>query len=288
MPASTDTPTPQLEKFYRAATNLVRLLPDFLIIGTQRGGTTSLYNYLADHPAIGAASIKEVHFFDSQHFEQGMAWYRAHFPSALQKYYLERTQKREFITGEATPYYLFHPHTARRVASLLPAVKLIVMLRNPVDRAYSHYYHEIAGGHEHLPSFEAAIDKEEERLASECENMQANEHYISYNHRHYSYLARGRYVEQLPTWLTLFPQDQILMLQSEDFYADPIAVYEQTLNFLKVPKALPEGQKQTFQKYNITTPPRMDTATRKRLLAYFEPYNARLYAYLGKQFAWDK
>lgn len=287
MPAPTDTPTPQLEKLYRAATNLVRLLPDFLIIGTQRGGTTSLYNYLTEHPAIGSASIKEVHFFDSHHFEQGTAWYRAHFPSALQKYYVERALKSEFITGEATPYYLFHPYAAKRAASLLPKVKLIVMLRNPVDRAYSHYYHEIAGGHEHLPSFDEAIDNEEERLAGECEKMQANERYISYNHRHFSYLSRGLYVDQLTAWMSLFPKDQFLILQTEDFYANPTAIYEQTLNFLHIPGDLPAAQKQTFQKYNSTTPPRMDTATRKRLLAYFEPYNARLYAFLGKNFVWD-
>src|SRR5229473_3108964 len=161
--ASTDRPTPLLEKLYRATTNPLRLLPDFVIIGTQRGGTTSLYNYLAEHPSIGAASIKEVHFFDTSHYKQGLAWYRAHFPPFVQKYYTQHVQKQAFITGEASPYYLFHPFAARRMANSLPHVKLIVMLRNPVDRAYSHFYHELEGGHETLPKG-TVLDIEERRL----------------------------------------------------------------------------------------------------------------------------
>ena len=168
MPAATDTPTPLLEKLLRATTYPLRLLPDFLIIGTQRGGTTSLYNYLVEHPGIGAASIKEVHFFDTPHFKQGLAWYRGHFPSAFQRYYVERSLKHGFVTGEASPYYLFHPHAPKRVAGLMPQMKLIVMLRNPVDRAYSHYHHEVAGGHEKLATFEEAIACEDERLAGEA------------------------------------------------------------------------------------------------------------------------
>lgn len=287
MPATTDAPTPLLEKLYRAGTSPLRLLPDFLIIGTQRGGTTSLYNYLADHPCIGAASIKEVHFFDSAHFKQGEIWYRGHFPTVWQKYATERGQKQKFLTGESSPYYLFHPHTAKRVATLLPQVKLIVMLRNPVDRAYSHYYHEIAGGHEKLPTFEDAIEGEEERLRGEQEKMLADEQYHSYNHRHYSYLARGRYIEQLPAWLDLFVKEQVLILKSEDFYADPAAVYLQTLRFLDVPEVTLKAEQQAFKTYNETRAPKMNAETRKRLLDYFAPYNERLYDRLNTNFGWE-
>ncbi len=285
MPATTDTPTPFLEKLYRATTNPIRLMPDFIIIGTQRGGTTSLYNYLADHPSIGAASIKEIHFFDTAHFKQGRAWYRAHFPSAVQKYLVERELKSGFLTGEASPYYLFHPPTPGRIAAMLPDVKLIVMLRNPVDRAYSHYFHEVAGKHEKLATFEKAIDQEEQRLAGELEKMRANEYYQSYNHRHFSYLARGIYVDQLKAWMSCFPKRQFLILKSEDFYADPEAVFKQTLAFLNVPAP---GIIQTYKQYNDTRPPRMNPATRQRLVEYFAPHNARLQDYLGINFAWDK
>lgn len=287
MPATTDTPTPALEKLYRAATNPIRLMPDFIIIGAQRGGTTSLYNYLAEHPGIGAASIKEVHFFDSRHFAQGEAWYRAHFPTTIRKYVVERARRRSFLTGEASPYYLFHPHAPARVAAMLPGVKLIVMLRNPVDRAYSHYYHEIAGRHEPLPSFEEAIDGEEQRLAGELEKMQADEHYHSFNHRHFSYLARGIYAGQLQNWLRYFPREQLLLLRSEDFYADPRAVFKRTLAFLDLPEVVPQ-ETQAFKQYNETRPPRMLAATRQRLIEYFKPHNERLYDFTGIDFGWER
>lgn len=286
MPAATDTPTPFLEKLYRASTYPLRLLPDFLIIGTQRGGTTSLYNYLVEHPGIGAASIKEIHFFDTPHYKQGLAWYRGHFPSALQRYYVEHNRKHRFITGEASPYYLFHRHTPQRVARLLPQIKLIVMLRNPVDRAYSHYYHEVAGGHENIASFEEAIASEEERLAGEDEKMRTNPYYASYNHRRFAYLSRGKYIDQLQSWMELFSREQFLILKSEDFYANPAAVYQQTLNFLGLPDSEPGGR-QDFQRYNDTKPPGMAIETRQRLLAYFKPYNTRLYNYLDIDFGWD-
>src|SRR5205823_10005526 len=183
------------EKAFRATTNPLRLMPDFIIIGTMRGGTTSLYSYLTAHPYIGSAYMKEVHFFDV-YYSKGLPWYRAQFPSSVQKYYAERVQKQSFITGEASPYYLFHPHAPKRIAKILPQVKLIVLLRNPVSRAYSHYYHEVTGGHEKL-SFEEAIACEEERIGKEAEQLAQNEQYVSYKHRHFSYLARGIYVDQL-------------------------------------------------------------------------------------------
>ena len=287
MPAPTDTPTPLIEKLYRATTSPIRLLPDFIIIGAQRGGTTSLYNYLVEHPGIGSASIKEIHFFDTHHFTQGRGWYRAHFPSSVQKYFVKRVQKLDFLTGEASPYYLFHPHAPARVAAMLPGVKLIVMLRNPVDRAYSHYYHEVAGKHEKLSSFEEAIDCEEKRLAGELEKMQGDAHYQSYNHRHFSYLARGIYFDQLTAWRHSFPKEQLLLLRSEDFYADPGAILKRTLAFLNLPAVEP-GKVQEFKQYNDTRAPGMQAATRKRLIEYFKPYNARLYDLAGVDFGWDK
>ncbi len=121
-----------LRKAFRASTHSLRLMPDFIIIGAMRGGTTSLYSYLTEHPSIGSAYMKEIHFFDV-FFNKGLYWYRSQFPSSVQKYYAEHVQKRSFITGEASPYYLFHPHAPKRIAKTLPQVKLIVLLRNPVN-----------------------------------------------------------------------------------------------------------------------------------------------------------
>src|SRR5437588_6703195 len=273
-------------KAFRATTNPLRLMPDFIIIGAMRGGTTSLYSYLTEHPNIGPAYMKEVHFFDV-YFSKGLHWYRAQFPSSVQKYYAERVQKQCFITGEASPYYLFHPHAPKRIAKILPQVKLIVLLRNPVSRAYSHYYHEVAGGHEKL-SFEEAIECEQERIGKEAEELARNERYVSYKHRHYSYLARGIYVDQLKVWMDLFPKEQFLILKSEDFFADPATGLQQVLEFVNVPGMGIQKHKQVYEQLNTTKPPAMAAATRKRLVKYFEPHNARLYEYLGVAYNLDK
>jgi Sulfotransferase domain len=275
-----------VKKAFRASTNLMRLMPDFIIIGTMRGGTTSLYSYLTDHPQIGSAYMKEVHFFDV-YYHKGLSWYRSQFPSAVQKIYAERVQKHSFVTGEASPYYLFHPHAPRRIAKILPRVKLVVLLRNPVSRAYSHYYHEVAGGHEAL-SFEEAIDREEERIGKEAEKLAQDGRYVSFNHRHFSYLSRGIYVDQLKIWMDIFPREQFLVLKSEDFYADPAAGLKQVLQFIEVPDVGIKEQKEVYEQLNTTKPPKMDPATRKKLMEYFEPHNACLYEYLGVDFGWEK
>ncbi len=282
-----------LRSLYRQMTNQLRLLPDYIIIGTQRGGTTSLYFYLTEYAGIFSALHKEVHFFDDHYF-QGLSWYRAQFPTALQKYAYERIRKRPFVTGESSPYYLFHPHIPKRIFEALPEVKLIVLLRNPVDRAYSHHWLATSEGREKL-SFEKAIKGEAERLAGEREKLLANEHYISYNHRHYAYLSRGIYVEQLQQWMSYFPKEQFLILKSEDLYRDPVTIVRQTLEFLEVPGTMLD-EKNEFKQYREPTPrgyrnkekpPKMDPELRKDLVEYFKLYNARLYELLGRDLGWD-
>src|SRR5215467_6288621 len=176
-------------------TSSLRLLPDFLIIGGQRCGTTSLYYYLTDQPCVYPAATKEVHFFDD-HFASGIDWYRAQFPTSAYKNYVERVRHQHFLTGEASPYYLFHPHAPRRISAALLYVKLIVLLRNPVDRAFSHYWLEVKGRYESL-SFEEAIRCEQERIAGECEKMVNDENYHSFKYRRFSYLTRGIYIDQI-------------------------------------------------------------------------------------------
>ena len=278
-----ESETPLIAKFYRGITSPLRLLPDFLVIGTQRGGTTSLYHYLEELPCIAPATTKEIHFFDRR-FNKGLAWYRGHFPTRLERQYEQRFHKRAFVTGEASPSYLFHPHVPRRIARALPHVKLIVLLRNPVDRAYSQYYHAVELGLETL-SFEAAIKDEEERTARERAKIMQDEHYESYAFKHLSYLSRGIYVDQLQTWMSLFPREQFLILKSEDFYADPASSVKQVLSFLDIPES--EMKEQSYKQYNNTTYSSMDSVLRKRLVEYFEPHNARLYDFLGVDFGWD-
>lgn len=264
----------------------MHLLPDFIIIGAERSGTTSLYSYLVEHPSIGTATEKELHYFDHK-YQQGLAWYRAQFPTTLHKYAMER-KGQQFITGEATPNYLFHPHVPKRVARLLPRAKLIVLLRNPVSRAYSQYSRKINHGTETL-SFEEAVTTEEERTRQEVERVFADEHYYSTVFWHHTYKMRGIYADQLQRWFEYFPREQFLILRSEDLYKEPGSMVKQVLGFLELPQVEPESLKEGYQAHNsyTHTQPKMDPALREKLTAYFEPHNARLYELLGRDFGWS-
>jgi hypothetical protein len=160
---------------------------------------------------------------------------------------------------------------------------LIVLLRNPVDRAYSHYHHQVTRGRESL-SFEQAIEAEPQRLSGELEKIMADEHYLSFNQAHFSYLARGIYVDQLKAWSNLFPPEQLLILNSEAFFADPATTYCQVVSFLNAP----ESVLQSTNKRNVGSYQKMSPATRQRLVEYFRPHNQRLYEYLGTSFNWDR
>ena len=252
------------------------MLPDFLIIGAQRAGTTSLYKYLEEHPSVAPPLLgKGAHFFDTN-FAKGETWYRSHFPTRVHKRY-----SRKPLTGEGSPYYLFHPCAPRRVAETLPDAKLIAILRDPVARAYSHYWHEVARGFESLP-FEEAIDREPERLAGEEERIRADPAYNSFNHQHYSYLARGFYADQLETWYSLVPRDQLLVISSEQFFADPDRTYGQVLDFL----GLPCMALRDYEAFNPREYPRMEEQTERRLARHFSEPNARLYELLGVDYGW--
>jgi len=269
---------------WRRLTGRFRVLPDFVIIGAQKGGTSSLYEYLIRHPWVAPCVHKEVHFFDlNVHYRSGPRWYRSHFVSSAYRARLERARGHRLVTGEATPYYLFHPHVPERVFKIVPGVKLIALLRNPVDRAYSHYHHEVQRGREPL-SFEAAIRAEEERTGQEKEKILRDEGYDSFEHIHFTYLARSVYVDQLQAWEKWFPRDQMLVLQTERFSADPAGGLRQVLDFL----GLPRWEPAEYRRHNVGRYEPMSARTRRRLVAHFAPHNQRLWAYLGRTFDWDR
>lgn len=257
---------------YRERTAWARLLPGFLIVGAQRAGTTYLYDMLVGQPGVAPALTKEVHFFDVR-YERGLRWYRTFFPPRL--------GRRPPLTGEASPYYMFHPHVPGRVAESLPQIKLIALLRNPVDRAYSQYQHERRRGFETL-SFEQAIEREPERLAGEEERMLRDERYQSYSHQHHSYLARGVYAPQIERWLGAFPSEQLLIIAAERLYSHPGATLQQTLEFLELPAARSRSERQpSYPRYD-----EMDAGLRRRLTDYFAPHNQRLCKRLQMTFDW--
>lgn len=267
-------PLREIRAEYRRLTAPMRGLPSALIIGTQRGGTSSLFNYLVQHPDVLPPLRKEVHYFDLNH-ARGPNWYRGCFP------YSHRLRQGA-ITIDATPYYMMHPLAAERAAELLPDLKLIALLRNPIDRALSHYQHEVRGGRESL-SFAEALERESERLAGQEERLRSDPRYYSWNHRRYAYTRRGLYLEQLQRWLRHFPRSQLLVLQSERLFRDPPGVSAEVYRFLGLrAHTLPKYETFLGGNYDRTMPPEL----RARLAAYFEPRNRALFAWLGEEFDW--
>jgi hypothetical protein len=270
-----------------------RPLPDFLVIGAKRGGTTSLFHHLLAHPQVLGlfpsarhlpmrAERKGVHQFDVRS-DAGAWWYRSNFPSARSRTRAARRAGGPVLSGEATPYYLFHPHAAGRARAIVPAARIIVLLRNPVDRAYSHYNEQRRRGHEHLATFAAAVEAEPRRLAGEHERLVRDPAATSFAHEHQSYVTQGRYLEALEPWLLAFPAAQVHVVRSEDLYTATQATYDRILDFLGLPRyVLPDPGP-----LNGTSSPPLPVGLRDRLAAELAPHTAALEARLGRSFGWD-
>jgi Sulfotransferase domain len=258
----------------RLATAGARRLPDFLVIGAQRAGSTSLFAQLCAHPGVAAPSHKEIHYFDLQSF-RSRRWYRSHFPPVA--------SSRGSITGEASPYYLFHPAVPARVAEALPDVRLIALVRDPVARAYSHYQLSVRDGHETL-GFDEALRAEPDRLAGEEERLLADGAYRSHAHRHQSYAARGAYAEQLRRWHSHVAPERLLVISSEELFADPAGTAAAVLEFLGLDaEAVPPLPVRNQRPY----PPMSDEA-RSLLEARFEEPNRQLYELVGRDLGWSR
>ncbi|WP_329108878.1 sulfotransferase domain-containing protein [Micromonospora sp. NBC_01699] len=247
-------------------------LPDFLVIGGQRCGTTSLYHYLAAHPSVRGATGKELQFF-SLHHGRGLRWYRAHFPTLAPGEH----------SFEASPYYLFHPSVPARIAADLPDARFVALLRDPVQRAYSHYLHTRSYGAEPL-SFVDALDAEEERLARALRDGPDTRtaHFALRNH---SYATRGRYAEQLERWFTHIPRERIHVARTEDLNTDPAGTYAEILRFLDLPPFTPNSFTRHTRRVDSgpaqLTPPVLD-----RLTTHFAPHNAHLSTLLSRPPLW--
>jgi hypothetical protein len=217
-------------------------------------------------------ATKELHFLTDR-YERGLDWYLGQFPEEL---------PRDVITGEATPYALFHPLAPRRLRDIAPAAKSIVLLRNPVDRAYSHFLLERSRGEETL-DFTAALDAELERLDGEEARLARDPTYVSDPHKHASYVARGEYARQLERWLDVFPREQILVIRSEDLYQRSAEAFTRVAEFL----AIDPDVTIPFTPHNQTSGSPLDPAIRRRLSEHFAPFNARLADLLGWDPGWS-
>ena len=257
-----------------------RVLPDFIIVGAQKGGTTSLYSYLIQHPHVLPAEKKEVHFFDLNH-RKGARWYRSHFPLRSDMLRREREAGARAITGEASPYYLFHPHAARRIAAVVPGVKLIVLLRDPAARAYSHYEHALRKKEEHL-DFGAALARERATLGAETARIRERSGYRSVPQQIFSYLERGLYADQIEAYRSCFADEQMLILRSEDLFSDPAATYAAALEFLGLAPWRPE----TFRPFNVGKYAKGGIPHEEQLREFYRAPNERLYRLIGRDMEW--
>jgi|WetSurSiteA1Bulk_404760.scaffolds.fasta_scaffold10766_4 hypothetical protein len=256
----------------RYATARFRALPHFIIIGAMKSGTTSLFSAITQHPQIIRCYTKEIHFFN-KHYHKGTNWYRAHFP-------LVKKLANGCKTGEATPQYIYNELVPERIHQLVPRVKLIAILRNPTERAVSHYFHEVRKKREHLPIMEA-FREEEKRLGRVLqENDFTNPLYF-----HASYKKRSIYHEQIKRFLQYFPQEQLLVLSSEEFFSEPREVMKLVCHFLEVDATYQvRDMKPKNVGWNRTG---VAPEVYEYLNDYFASHNWELYRLLGKTFHWS-
>lgn len=216
----------------------VARLPTFIIAGAQKSGTTTLHHYLSMHDAVYVPPRpQELHFFDIEgNFKKGIEWYKGHFVGV---------KKEHIAIGQTSPFYIYESKAASRIARLLPGVRLIFILRNPVDRAYSHYWHQLRKGRETL-TFEEALAQEPTRIAQGF-----------HERRYFSYADRGRYARQLERYLRYFPREQLLVLLTEDLAQGPAGVIDKCCDFLHIGR---EGTRIAAdvckQRWNISRVPR--------------------------------
>lgn len=262
----------------RNLTQRFRSLPHFIVIGTQKAGTTSLFYYLSQHPQILRGYKKGVHFFDGgldskiDNFQKGQQWYRAHFP-------LRSSLGTQRITGEASPRYIFNPLAARRIYDLVPEAKLIAILRNPTERAISHYFHEKRKGRESLPIMEA-FEKEEERIRKAKEIGD----YKSGGFAHWSYKTRGLYREQIERILQYFSMNRLLVLSSEEFFTRTADNLKTVFGFLGIDENIKIGN---LAPKNISTnQTEVSPDVYQYLDDFFSSPNEALYELLGKKINW--
>jgi tetratricopeptide (TPR) repeat protein len=242
--------------------------PNFIIAGASKGGTSSLYNYLSYHPQLLLSHKKELDFF-WQNFASGINWYLAHFPTI--------TDNDNWLTGEATPNYLRFPLVAQRIKTYCPQTKIIILLRNPVERTISWHYHKVNTGLT-KGDLETAISQEIQQLEtlSETELMAGG-------YRSIDNIFSSLYYYQLKAWMEHLPREQFLILKSEDFYSNTAVIMKQVFDFL----GIPNQQLKEYAKVNVGSYQKAEPAIRQQLSEYFKSYNRQLEEFLDLEFNWE-
>jgi len=276
----------ELIRSYGQLTNSLRVTPDYLIIGTKRGGTTSLARWLTQHKQIGSLFPKKetrkgAYYFDVN-YERGLSWYKSFFPTKFAHTLKEKKAGHNILLGDATPYYLYHPHAPSRANDLIPNAKAIALLRNPVERAFSHWVERTRQKVETLP-FEEAIKEEAERLNGEEQKMLSDPSYHSFTHQHFSYIDQGKYFEPIQRWMKYYDDKQLLVIRSEDLYDNPKETYSEVLNFLEIEAHEPKE----FSAWNKKSKPALEPKIREHLVKEFSLDIQNLEKLLNRKMGWE-
>jgi len=259
-------------------TSSIRVLPNFIIVGAVRCGTTSLYYDICEHSSVLPAAYDEIGFFDSN-YDLGINWYKSMFPTKFTRKKIE-SKTGLCITGEDTPFYFWDKKSIDRIKKEIPKIKLIILLRNPIDRAYSNYQLGVRSGSESL-SFEDAIKKEIELLEK---NDDIENDDIEKFLRPRSYIAKGLYYNQIKNWFKIFSKDQIIVLTTENLARNPHKTLEKVFNFL----GLPNEQIENIQKRKVVNYQKMNNNTRQFLKKLYLPHNTKLFEFLEMKFDWNE
>jgi len=274
----------KLYSTYCNLTGFLHTLPDFYLIGSQKSGTTSLFEYLLQHPSIPSNLSKDIRFFD-KYYNKGVNWYKLYFPINTKKFLKQNLQNNNFCIGDGTERYLDYPHTPERIKKLTPNAKFIILLRDPITRTHSHYNFNVNRGIESR-SFENAIEYEKKIISVEFDKMLKNPSYYSDDYFKFSYIDRSIYVKKLKRWMEVFPKEQFLILQSEKFFEDPSKVYNQVLKFLNLPKWDLEKYEQFRKQKHVS--PKIEKNTLNSLDEIFQPHNRELFNLLGQKYEWGE
>jgi hypothetical protein len=258
--------------------------PDLLIIGAKRGGTTSLWRYLIEHPGIlptvpRAEKIKGVYYFD-ENFDRGDRWYRSHFPTRLRRAAIGRRLGYEPVTMDASPYYLFHPLAPERARATVPDAQVVAVLRDPVERAFSHWKER--RNHTEALSFADALAAEATRTRGEEDRIRSDPGYVSFPHRHQTYVAQGEYAPMLERWFAAFPRQQVTVVPAEEFYADPQALVDDLCAKL----GIPTHRLTSVEPFNAEPSAGMDPGVRAELAERLAPSIAAVEELLGREMPW--
>ncbi|MFY0673650.1 MAG: sulfotransferase domain-containing protein [Bacteroidia bacterium] len=255
----------------RLITSSFRALPNFILIGAQKGGSSALYKFICEHPKVKRAFIKEPHYFSGRHKTDSLNWYRALFP----------LKQANTITGEASPSYITHPLSPLRIKDLLPQAKLILIVRNPVERALSNYFHSVKYNREDL-SIEKAFARPIADFELEYNKMRDNDGYHSQFYYRHGYIHKGFYDFHLANWYMHFAKEQLLVVENNELLNEPEKVYNKVLDFLELEPFRPDA----FNKVNVGSTKKVDEGLKEELAQYFETSNQRFFEMIGKTYDW--